>query len=609
MNEIASREFIDNLVSLLKAYGPAAVNDDVKNKILELIQTWAAGAEGRMNLIYISETYKTLGREGFNFPPKVDVASSMFDSTAPPEWADSDVCMRCRTAFSFTNRKHHCRNCGNVFDAACSSKQIPLPHLGILQPVRVDDGCFAKITEKSSKPGGISLSAQASKPSRTLYQGSMQPRDARVDDSFDADLKKALEMSLEDSRSAGGSGYTPQPPPIQTKPARANGATKIVKDDDEDDELKAAIAASLADMEDQKTKHAATLRNRSSSNERAPVAPVRRTDHELTPVEAENINLFSTLVDRLQHQPPGMILREPQIQELYDSIGSLRPKLARTYGETMSKYDTLVDLHNKLSTVVRYYDRMLEERLNSSFHHTPYSYNSYSSAPPPRTSSMYPNIAPSPAPTGQYAAGGPESYYTNGSAGSDPYARPQSMYGQPPQAQYQHSAPYPVRQDSTSSSTTNRAPSVKYGQNPVEYAPQTQAGQYPGPGAPPSQYAQPPQQSGPPSSDPATAYYRGQTDQYEAPPQQPQHTGPYPQVQQQHQYGQQAPQQEQPPQQHYNSAPPGQPPQQQYPGQTPSSQQYQAPPSSNAFPSAPTHQPQPRQEPAQPVVEEALIEL
>jgi growth factor-regulated tyrosine kinase substrate len=57
--EIASREFMDNLVSLLKAYGGAAVNEEVKAK-----------------------TYKSLQRDGFHFPPKVDVAKSMLDSSA-----------------------------------------------------------------------------------------------------------------------------------------------------------------------------------------------------------------------------------------------------------------------------------------------------------------------------------------------------------------------------------------------------------------------------------------------------------------------------------------------------------------------------------------------
>lgn len=82
MTEIASREFMDNLVSLIKAYTGPSTNDDVKNKILDLIQAWATAAEGRYNLVYISEVYKTLQREGFRFPPKVEVASSMFDSNA-----------------------------------------------------------------------------------------------------------------------------------------------------------------------------------------------------------------------------------------------------------------------------------------------------------------------------------------------------------------------------------------------------------------------------------------------------------------------------------------------------------------------------------------------
>lgn len=73
---------MDNLVSLLKAVGPAAVNHEVRSKILEYIQAWAAATESRYELNYIGEVYKTLQREGFQFPPKVSVASSMIDSSA-----------------------------------------------------------------------------------------------------------------------------------------------------------------------------------------------------------------------------------------------------------------------------------------------------------------------------------------------------------------------------------------------------------------------------------------------------------------------------------------------------------------------------------------------
>lgn len=73
---------MDNMVSLLQAVGAGAVNADVKAKILELVQLWAGATEGRYELSYIGEVYRTLQRDGYQFPPKVVVSSSMIDSNA-----------------------------------------------------------------------------------------------------------------------------------------------------------------------------------------------------------------------------------------------------------------------------------------------------------------------------------------------------------------------------------------------------------------------------------------------------------------------------------------------------------------------------------------------
>ncbi len=70
---------MDNLVSLLKS--AVIINVHVRQKILELIQSWATAAEGRHDLTYIVTVYENLKREGFQFPPKVTVASSMIDSS------------------------------------------------------------------------------------------------------------------------------------------------------------------------------------------------------------------------------------------------------------------------------------------------------------------------------------------------------------------------------------------------------------------------------------------------------------------------------------------------------------------------------------------------
>ncbi|CAG8580396.1 802_t:CDS:10 [Dentiscutata erythropus] len=62
-----------------------------------------------------------------------------------PVWVDDEtvkVCKGCETSFTPLRRKHHCRQCGNIFCQECTSKNIALPQLGYLKPERVCSGCF-----------------------------------------------------------------------------------------------------------------------------------------------------------------------------------------------------------------------------------------------------------------------------------------------------------------------------------------------------------------------------------------------------------------------------------------------------------------------------------
>lgn len=61
---------------------------------------------------------------------------------------DSEVneCAACKSGFSLTNRKHHCRNCGEIFCTNCSAKQTLMS--GYKKPQRVCEGCFSELASK-----------------------------------------------------------------------------------------------------------------------------------------------------------------------------------------------------------------------------------------------------------------------------------------------------------------------------------------------------------------------------------------------------------------------------------------------------------------------------
>nr|XP_060624883.1 RUN and FYVE domain-containing protein 2 isoform X1 [Anolis sagrei ordinatus] len=61
---------------------------------------------------------------------------------------DATHCKLCEAEFSLSRRKHHCRNCGEIFCNACSDNELPLPSSP--KPVRVCDTCHALLIQRCS---------------------------------------------------------------------------------------------------------------------------------------------------------------------------------------------------------------------------------------------------------------------------------------------------------------------------------------------------------------------------------------------------------------------------------------------------------------------------
>ncbi|XP_027864532.1 RUN and FYVE domain-containing protein 1 [Xiphophorus couchianus] len=61
---------------------------------------------------------------------------------------EATQCKQCQKEFSISRRKHHCRNCGDIYCNTCSSNELALPSYP--RPVRVCDVCHSLLLQRSS---------------------------------------------------------------------------------------------------------------------------------------------------------------------------------------------------------------------------------------------------------------------------------------------------------------------------------------------------------------------------------------------------------------------------------------------------------------------------
>ncbi|KAK4050791.1 Vacuolar protein-sorting-associated protein 27 [Microbotryomycetes sp. JL201] len=410
--QVGAKECANELEQLGR--GTPSGNRDVKERVLSKVQDWATAFQGKDALRHseLVRTYERMRNEGLPFPARDPTATAaMVDSLSAPEWKDAPYCTRCRTEFTTFNRKHHCRNCGDVFDQQCSSNVSTLPHYGITEPVRVCDGCIKKIKEgkgasvraRSASLDAKSASKTTNLPERsaTVSYGSKSSRKSKEDD----DLQRAIEASLRDVAPSASNGPLFELRNPNAKPPTASGynptysssASKAADEDDPD--LAAAIAASLRDVAPAPSAPvsydgpAATYASMYGSNTQTYSSSVNGTErprysslpsYDLTSNETMTLAEFASTLDRTPQQSIGS--RE---HELFERAQRAAPRLERGLEDAERRREILMEMNAKLSEATRLYQGLLEEGSRNRSSYTPHSsahsyYTNPTSVAPPQ---------------------------------------------------------------------------------------------------------------------------------------------------------------------------------------------------------------------------------
>ncbi|KAH8267432.1 hypothetical protein KR018_001929, partial [Drosophila ironensis] len=193
-------------------------HENVRQKMLELVKMWSFAFRSSDKYQSIKDTMTILKAKGYTFPALTE-ADAMFTADTAPNWADGKVCTRCRVEFTFTNRKHHCRNCGQVFCGQCSAKQCTLPKYGIEKEVRVCDGCFKAIHKRSSSSKSASR-ADSDLPAEYLNSSLSQQVQTPAHKS-EQELKEEEELQLALALSQSEAEQQKQKPHSMTATAAA----------------------------------------------------------------------------------------------------------------------------------------------------------------------------------------------------------------------------------------------------------------------------------------------------------------------------------------------------------------------------------------------------
>lgn len=190
-------------------------------------------------------------------------------------------------------------------------------------------------------------------------------------DLYDAELQRAIQLSLDEVGAAGGRrpGYVPSPspwqssePPLVDRATRPHASSPNSYEEEDDPDLKAAIEASLREasapkpsapividaseryMAEQRAGPGYTQSYPPASTTPKPRLPTIPS-YDLEVLETDAILTFNQTVDQVQASGGRDLSRYPAVTELFDKANGLRPKLAMSLSDTSRKEGACSPVH------------------------------------------------------------------------------------------------------------------------------------------------------------------------------------------------------------------------------------------------------------------------
>ncbi|CAH8614921.1 unnamed protein product [Heterobilharzia americana] len=190
--EVCSTEFMQDLVGLIDT------SPDVRAKLLECLQNWAYVFRDQSGYSSVKDAYENLKNAGYVFP-EFSESAAMFSVVCAPSWKEGNTCHRCKSAFTTFRRKHHCRNCGQVFCGECTTSRAVLPKYGIEKEVRVCDLCFETLNKPQTAVSNTEDKKTIEKENQLRRERELKERQLEQQENEDLELALALSASEAES--------------------------------------------------------------------------------------------------------------------------------------------------------------------------------------------------------------------------------------------------------------------------------------------------------------------------------------------------------------------------------------------------------------------------